>query len=145
MISSRDLTDDQLEDLKAFERRMIEVVSSLQPSIWRWRFILFLLIFLTLLTFYALIVEIFFGYRVESKSANDSDTPRSSFSAIFFRRETYFSISLCLLFSAFLFGIHRKIFASSIIVARFRYVLTDYNMSCDSHGRLIMRPRTITT
>lgn len=145
MINSRDLTNDQIEDLKAFERRMIEIVSSLQPSIWRWRFILFLLVFVTLITFYALIDEIFFAYRIELKSSNDSETNRSLFSVIFFRRETYFSISLCLLFSAFVFGIHRKIFASSIILSRFRYILTDYNMNCDSYGRLIMRPRTITT
>jgi len=118
---------DQADDLKAFERRMIEIVSSLQPSIWRWRVILIVLIILTLVTFYAFI-------------NNDSSTDSSIISKIF-QRKIYFCISICLLISAFLFGIHRKIFSSSIIIARFRYILADYNMSCDTDGRLILKPR----
>lgn len=118
---------DQADDLKAFERRMIEIVSSLQPSIWRWRVILIVLIIVTLVTFYAFM-------------NNDSSTDSSIISKIF-QRKIYFCISICLLISAFLFGIHRKIFSSSIIIARFRYILADYNMSCDTDGRLILKPR----
>lgn len=145
MTSSGDLTADQMDDLKAFERRMIEIVSSLRPSIWRWRLLLVFLVSMTLVSFYTLIAEISFETSFGSISTNHSDTYQSWFTSIFFRREAFFSFSLSLLFCAFLFGIHRKIFASSILVARFRYILADYNMSCDEKGRLIMRPRTTTT
>jgi hypothetical protein len=135
-------TMDQADDLKAFERRMIEIVSSLQPSIWRWRVILLILILVTLMTFYALISD-------DSSVSNpiDKSSDNSYLSSIYFnlfQKQIYFSVSLSLLIFAFIFGIHRKMFASSIIIARFRYILADYNMSCDSDGRLIIRPRPTT-
>lgn len=117
---------DQADDLKAFERRMIEIVSSLQPSIRRWRMLLTILIVATLITFYFLITD-------ESNST-------AIYSNLFSKR-IFFFVSFSLLICAFLFGIHRKVFASSIIIARFQYILADYNMSCDSDGRLILKPR----
>ncbi|CAF0719886.1 unnamed protein product [Adineta steineri] len=146
---------DQTDDLKAFERRMIEIVSSLQPPIWRWRLILTILILATLITFYCLISDISFlsfssllTLTTTSSSSslttkpNDINNPKSYrliFLSYLFRKELYFSISSGLLIFAFLYVIHRKIFASSIIIARFRSVLADYNMSCDSNGRLIIK------
>jgi hypothetical protein len=146
---------DQADDLKAFERRMVEIVSSLQPSIWRWRFILIILVLVTLLTFYGLINNVSFSFSCSSASTTTSSISLSSitndinnnksyistFVSNLFRNEIYFSLSFSLLIFAFLFGIHRKIFASSIIISRFRYILADYNMSCDSGGRLIIKPR----
>jgi hypothetical protein len=131
---------DQADDLKAFERRMIEIVSSLQPSIWRWRVILFILVVVTLITFYALITD---DSSTKSSTVNKSSDNSflSSLYSHLFRKQIYFSISFSLLIFAFLFGIHRKMFSSSIIIARFRYILSDYNMSCDSDGRLILKPR----
>jgi len=128
---------DQADDLKAFERRMIEIVSSLQPSIWRWRVILLILVVVTLLAFYALITD-------ESLPTVNSSSGQSILSSLYshvFRKQIYFSVSFSLLIFAFLFGIHRKMFSSSIIIARFRYILADYNMSCDTDGRLILKPR----
>ena len=125
---------DQADDLKAFERRMMEIVSSLQPSIWRWRVILLILIVSTSLAFYVFITS----------SVNQSSDQQAFFSALYsnlFRAQIFFFLSLALLVFAFFFGIHRKIFSSSIIIARFRYILADYNMSCDSDGRLILKPR----
>ena len=130
---------DQQDDLKAFERRMIEIVSSLHPSIWRWRVILAVLIFVTVVTFYLLMTDDSSSTRVQL-----AETNKSYFSSIYsnlFGKRIYFFVSLCCLISAFVFGIHRKMFASSIIIARFRYILGDYNMSCDSDGRLILKPR----
>lgn len=129
---------DQADDLKAFERRMMEIVSSLQPSIWRWRVILLILIVSTSLAFYAFITD------QSTSSVNQSSDQQSFFSAFYsnlFRAQIFFCLSLALLVFAFFFGIHRKIFSSSIIIARFRYILADYNMSCDSDGRLILKPR----
>jgi len=143
---------DQSDDLKAFERRMIEIISSLQPSIWRWRLILIILILITFTTFCALIRNILLSLSSSSSIPtttisnylNNNKSYLSIFSSNLFRNEIYFSISFALLIFAFLFGIHRKIFASSIIISRFRYILADYNMSCDSKGRLTIKPRPTT-
>ncbi|CAF0772147.1 unnamed protein product [Rotaria sordida] len=145
---------DQADDLKAFERRMIEIISSLQPSIWRWRFILLILVLFALITFYALITDVSLTLSSLSTLSMTTSSIRSnikndkSYISIFllnlFRKEIYFSFSFGLLIFAFLFGIHRKMFASSIIIARFHYILNDYNMSCDSDGRLIIKPRPTT-
>ena len=137
---------EQADNLKAFERRIIEIVSSLQPSIWRWRMILLILVFFTLMTFYILITDFSFS-STTTISPNDRSTEPTKYSQMIskiFRKEISFSISLALLIFAFLFGIHRKIFASSIIVSRFRYVLRDYSMSRDSKGRLIIKARPTT-
>lgn len=131
---------DQADDLKAFERRMIEIVSSLQPSIWRWRVILLVLVLVTLMTFYALMTDDSASKLMVVNEPSDH-TYFSSFCSFIFQKHFYFSVSFSLLIFAFLFGIHRKMFASSIIIARFRYILADYNMSCDSDGRLILKPR----
>ncbi|CAF0795551.1 unnamed protein product [Adineta ricciae] len=131
---------DQADDLKAFERRMIEIVSSLQPSIWRWRVILFILVVVTLLTFYALITDDSFNASSSVNQSSDNSFLSTIYSHLFCKK-IYFSISISFLIFAFLFGIHRKMFSSSIIIARFRYILADYNMSCDSDGRLIIKPR----
>jgi len=117
---------DQADDLRAFERRMIEIVSSLQPSIRRWRVLLMILIGATLITFYLLITD---------------DSSSSSIYSSLVQKRVLFSVSFFFLICAFLFGIHRKVFASSIIIGRFQYILADYNMSCDSDGRLILKPR----
>ncbi len=131
---------DQADDLKAFERRMIEIVSSLQPSIWRWRVILLILVVVTLLAFYALITDESSTKLSTVNKSSDNSFLSSLYSNVF-RKQIYFSVSFSLLIFAFLFGIHRKMFSSSIIIARFRYILADYNMSCDSDGRLILKPR----
>ncbi|CAF1087082.1 unnamed protein product [Rotaria sp. Silwood1] len=144
---------DQADDLKAFERRMNEIISSLQPSIWRWRFILLILVSVTLITFYILITDVSLSFSsstlsITTKSiTNDIKNDKSYILILLsylFRKELYFSFAFGLLIFAFLFGIHRKMFASSIIIARFRYILADYNMSCDRDGRLIIKPRPTT-
>jgi hypothetical protein len=131
---------DQADDLKAFERRMIEIVSSLQPSIWRWRVILLILVVFTLLAFYALMTDES-STKLPTVNKSSDNSFLSSLYSNLFRKQVYFSVSFSLLIFAFLFGIHRKMFSSSIIIARFRYILADYNMSCDSDGRLILKPR----
>jgi hypothetical protein len=132
---------DQADDLKAFERRMIEIVSSLQPSIWRWRVILFILVVVTLLTFYLLITTDSSSSKLTTVNKSSDKSFLSSLYSNLFRKQIYFSVAISFLIFAFLFGIHRKMFSSSIIIARFRYILADYNMSCDTDGRLILKPR----
>lgn len=136
------MAQDQADDLKAFERRMMEIVSSLQPSMWRWRLILLTLLLIMFTTFGVLISNLLFSSSsIPSTSISNDKSYLLIILSNIFRKEISFSISFVLLIFAFLFGIHRKIFASSIIISRFRYILSDYNMSCDSNGRLIIKPR----
>ncbi|XP_048752417.1 nuclear envelope phosphatase-regulatory subunit 1-like isoform X1 [Ostrea edulis] len=53
----------------------------------------------------------------------------------------FFTISCVFLIFLFLFGIHKRVVAPSIIASRCRQVLTDFNMSCDETGKLILKPR----
>nr|CAB3231973.1 nuclear envelope phosphatase-regulatory subunit 1-like [Phallusia mammillata] len=117
---------DQTEDLKAFERRIMEYISFLQPSTSRWRIILIIVSVCTAT-----------GAWLWLMDPNTSREPflKSLWLHPFF---TFSSVILILLFFA---GIHKRIVAPSIIVGRLQTVLEDYNMSCDESGRLILRPR----
>jgi len=53
----------------------------------------------------------------------------------------FFTLSSLLLVSLFLMGIHKRVVAPSIVASRARQVLTDFNMSCDDTGKLILKPR----
>ncbi|KAK7499004.1 hypothetical protein BaRGS_00009813 [Batillaria attramentaria] len=55
-----------------------------------------------------------------------------------------FAISCVVLLLLFLFGIHKRVVAPSIIASRCRHVLAEYNMSCDETGKLILKPRPAT-
>lgn len=41
----------------------------------------------------------------------------------------------------FAFGVHKLVVAPHIITNRTRSVLSDFNMSCDDSGKLILKPR----
>lgn len=41
----------------------------------------------------------------------------------------------------FAIGIHKLVIAPQIITSRTRNVLSDFNMSCDDTGKLILKPR----
>ena len=60
----------------------------------------------------------------------------------------FFSVLIVLLLFAirsavllFMMGIHKRVVCPSIVASRARQVLTDFNMSCDDTGKLILRPR----
>uniref|UniRef100_W5MKX1 Nuclear envelope phosphatase-regulatory subunit 1 n=1 Tax=Lepisosteus oculatus TaxID=7918 RepID=W5MKX1_LEPOC len=53
----------------------------------------------------------------------------------------FFTISCITLIGLFFAGIHKRVVAPSIIAARCRTVLAEYNMSCDDTGKLILKPR----
>lgn len=141
---------DQEDDLKAFERRMVEIMSTVQPSMWRWRMLLTVLGLATLLTSLNLIVSF---WSQSSSSTSDAatasasdDLPSSSTYLVrlissLCHKEIAFVVSVGLLLLAFVFGIHRKVVASTELLTRVRSVLADYGMSCDAKGRLILKPR----
>ncbi|KAL0270615.1 UNVERIFIED_CONTAM: hypothetical protein PYX00_007965 [Menopon gallinae] len=60
-------------------------------------------------------------------------------------RHLFFTISISILVILFLFGIHKRVMAPSIIASRTRLVLSDFNMSCDETGKLILKPRPTVT
>lgn len=53
----------------------------------------------------------------------------------------FFTLSSLLLVLLFMMGIHKRVVCPSIVASRARQVLTDFNMSCDDTGKLILRPR----
>ncbi|XP_065161544.1 nuclear envelope phosphatase-regulatory subunit 1-like [Atheta coriaria] len=114
------------EDLKAFERRLTEVIACLQPSTVRWR-ILLLGVSICVATGASqwLMDPI---TRIVPLSQSLSNHP-------------FFILATAVLIIIFLLGVHRRVVASSIIAARAREVLCDFNMSCDDTGKLILKQR----
>ncbi|XP_022646980.1 nuclear envelope phosphatase-regulatory subunit 1-like [Varroa jacobsoni] len=114
------------EDLKAFERRLTEIVQFLQPPTTQWR---------ALLAFVVLCVV---------SGANmwlfDPETSRVSLSASL-HSHWFFSLSVITLMALFACGVHRRVVMPAIIIQRARNVLEEFNMNCDDTGRLILKPR----
>ncbi|XP_052022692.1 nuclear envelope phosphatase-regulatory subunit 1 isoform X2 [Apodemus sylvaticus] len=69
----------------------------------------------------------------------DSDLKVSFFTSLW--NHPFFTISCITLIGLFFAGIHKRVVAPSIIAARCRTVLAEYNMSCDDTGKLILKPR----
>ncbi|XP_052872480.1 nuclear envelope phosphatase-regulatory subunit 1 homolog [Anopheles cruzii] len=114
------------EDLKAFERRLTEVIACLQPPTLRWRLLLGVI---SLVTF----VGAFYWLT----------DPRTSIVPLIesLLNHSVFTISTIILLLLFVFGIHKLVIAPQIITLRTRNVLAEFNMSCDETGKLIVRPR----
>lgn len=117
---------EQAEDLKAFERRLTEYVSCLQPATGRWRMILIVVSVCTATGAWNWLI--------------DPDTQKVSFFSSLWNHP-FFTISCVTLIGLFFAGIHKRVVAPSIIAARCRTVLAEYNMSCDDTGKLILKPR----
>ncbi|XP_011212965.1 nuclear envelope phosphatase-regulatory subunit 1 homolog isoform X2 [Bactrocera dorsalis] len=113
------------EDLKAFERRLTEVVSSYGPTTLRWRVLATISICTAIGAFYWL------------------RDPRTSIVPLIesLLLHPIFTIATLMLVILFVMGIHKLVFAPKIITTRMRTVLSDFNMSCDDTGKLILKPR----
>lgn len=118
------------EDLKAFERRLTEVISCLQPSTARWRILLAVVSICTAVGAWHWLT--------------DPNTSEVSFTQSLWNHP-FFTISSVILVFLFVLGIHKRVIAPSIITTRTRQVLSDFNMSCDDTGKLILKPRPTTT
>ncbi|XP_055843086.1 nuclear envelope phosphatase-regulatory subunit 1 homolog isoform X2 [Episyrphus balteatus] len=114
------------EDLKAFERRLTEVVSSYRPSTLRWRIVLAVISMCTAI-----------GAWYWLRDPKTSVVPLTESLLI----HPVFSFATLTLILLFLFGIHKLVIAPQIITSRMRLVLGDFNMSCDDTGKLILKPR----
>ncbi|KOC61062.1 Nuclear envelope phosphatase-regulatory subunit 1 [Habropoda laboriosa] len=113
------------EDLKAFERRLTEVIASLQPATLRWRM---------LLGFISICTAIGAWHWL-----TDPNTPAVSFTQSLCNHP-FFAIASIILVILFMMGVHRRVIAPSIITQRARSVLGNFNMSCDDTGKLILKP-----
>jgi len=117
------------DDLKAFERRLTEIIASTHPTAIRWRIVLVVIsVFVAIGAFYWL---------------SDPLTAQVSFFNSMLLHPFFSITSLAMIF-LFLFGIHRRVVAPTIVVNRTREVLFDFSMDCDDHGRLILKPRPAT-
>jgi len=119
---------DQAEDLKAFERRLVEYISVIGPSSNKWRVVLLITCIVT-----AWMAWIW---------ALDQRTSQVSFLYSLYNHKL-FTMSLTTLITLFLFGAHKRIMVQSIILSRSKQVLQDFNMSCDERGRIILKPRPV--
>lgn len=113
-------------DLKAFERRLTEYIHCLQPATGRWRMLLIVVSVCTATGAWNWLI--------------DPETQKVSFFTSLWNHP-FFTISCITLIGLFFAGIHKRVVAPSIIAARCRTVLAEYNMSCDDTGKLILKPR----
>ena len=117
------------EDLKAFERRMTEIIASSQPGALRWRVVL-------------VVMSVFLAVGAISW-LGDPDTAEVPFLQSL-GNHPYFTASVAVVLLLFALGAHRRVVAPSILVSRTREVLADFAMDCDETGKLILRPRPAT-
>lgn len=116
------------EDLKAFERRLTEILASYQPQTTRWRIILLIVTLSTSVSAFQWLL--------------DPETGSVSFVQSL-HNHIFFTLNCITLIILFIFGIHWKVVLPAIIVSRTRSVLENFNMSCDQNGRLILKRSTI--
>ncbi|XP_068147783.1 nuclear envelope phosphatase-regulatory subunit 1 homolog [Drosophila tropicalis] len=114
------------EDLKSFERRLTEVVSSYRPSTFRWRIILSAMSVCTAISAW---------YWLRDPRTTVVPLTESLWIHPIFTMATVTLIVL------FIIGIQKLVIAPQIITSRTRIVLCDFNMSCDDTGKLILKPR----
>ncbi|KAG8227140.1 hypothetical protein J437_LFUL001684 [Ladona fulva] len=169
-------TLDKITDLKAFERRLTEVIACLQPATIRWRILLAVVSICTAAgawhwlsdpqtsavsftqslwnhPFFTLASIILASAdEVQGLHRGKAD---SVFRAPFIGKLNQRSADLRLFASLqiltreirrsevilFVMGIHKRVIAPSIITARTRLVLAEFNMSCDDTGKLLLKPR----
>ncbi|CAO2610708.1 Nuclear envelope phosphatase-regulatory subunit 1 [Lemmus lemmus] len=112
--------------LKAFERRLTEYIHCLQPATGRWRMLLIVVSVCTATGAWNWLI--------------DPETQKVSFFTSLWNHP-FFTISCITLIGLFFAGIHKRVVAPSIIAARCRTILAEYNMSCDDTGKLILKPR----
>lgn len=113
-------------DLQMFEQRLDEVLTQLRPRALHWQIILALSFMLTLIGAFHWLT--------------DPETYEVSCLSSFWNHKFFTANCLILIGLFAIGGIHRRIFAPSIITGRVREVIAQFNMSCDERGKLILMP-----
>ncbi|ALC43781.1 CG8009 [Drosophila busckii] len=115
------------EDLKAFERRLTEVISSYRPSTFRWRVILSALSVCTAISAWYWL-----------RDPRTTVVPLTESLWI----HPIFTVATVTLIVLFILGIQKLVIAPQIITSRTRSVLTDFALDLEPHtGKLILKPR----
>ena len=114
------------EDLKAFERRLTEVILHTKPAAFRWRLVLAVV---------SVCVAVGAVYWL-----GDPATAQVSFLNSLWLHPL-FSLSSIFMVVLFFMGVHRRVVQTSIVLSRMREVLFDFSMDCDDTGKLILKPR----
>ncbi|KAH8371877.1 hypothetical protein KR093_009231 [Drosophila rubida] len=123
------------EDLKAFERRLTEVVSSYRPSTLRWRRNAYLII-AVILSALSVCTAISAWYWL--KDPRTTVVPLTESLWI----HPIFTVATVTLIVLFILGIQKLVVAPQIITSRTRNVLTDFALDLEPHtGKLILKPR----
>ncbi|KAH8302904.1 hypothetical protein KR044_011807 [Drosophila immigrans] len=137
------------EDLKAFERRLTEVVSSYRPSTLRWRRknhkaasrhwrinVYIYLIIAVILSALSVCTAISAWYWL--KDPRTTVVPLTESLWI----HPIFTVATVTLIVLFVLGIQKLVVAPQIITSRTRSVLTDFALDLEPHtGKLILKPR----
>ena len=114
------------EDLKAFERRLTEVILHSKPAAFRWRLVLAVV---------SVSVAVGAVYWL-----GDPATAQVTFLNSLWLHPL-FSLSSIFMVVLFFMGVHRRVVQTSIVLSRMREVLFDFSMDCDDTGKLILKPR----
>lgn len=114
------------EDLKAFERRLTEIMSGVKPATNRWR---------ALLVLVTLCMSIGAYYWIQDSTRHEVSYVQSLYD------HPLLTVSFLVFIVLLLTGIHKRVMAPSIMANRTRSVLSQFNMSCDDNGKLILKPR----
>ncbi|RTG84129.1 uncharacterized protein DC041_0007482 [Schistosoma bovis] len=118
--------NEPTEDLKAFERRLREIINGLGPKAYKWRVVLSVAVLILLCSSYCWLI--------------DPVTYQAGFIGSL-KKHPEFVCSILFLMVLFFMGAHKKVVLPSIIAHRSRVVLAEYNMACDNSGKLILRPK----
>lgn len=114
---------EQTEDLKAFENRLTECVNHIRVKTNKWRVLLVLVCIWTFVSLWLWWID---------------NTEHDSYWEMFTDHKSL-SLSIIALFCLYLFGFIERNNATPIVMSRCRSVLQEYNMSCDEHGKLILK------
>ncbi|KRX83808.1 Nuclear envelope phosphatase-regulatory subunit 1, partial [Trichinella sp. T6] len=118
------LESDTCDDLKAFERRLMEIIACMQPAAKKWRAILAVVLSCLVVSSCLWLAD----PHLSEENLIDS-----------LKRNTFFSASFVVMIILLLCGIHRRVVAPSIMAARCRSVLAEFNLSCDDNGKLKLK------
>ena len=118
--------ETQTEDLRAFERRLIDIQSHFNRTAGYWRLVFTLVSCLMA----------FFAYFF----ITDSNLTEYGFFSTLFSHRVLLLMAISFV-TMLALGAHKKMFAPQVVAGRSRQALADFSMSCDDEGRLLLHPR----
>ncbi|UXI19775.1 hypothetical protein NH340_JMT05718 [Sarcoptes scabiei] len=129
----------QCNDLKAFERRLMETILQQKPRERLWRIILIASLTTTAISSYFWLQDSINPALNQNASENERFVQEELTLLQSLRRHYFFTTNCITLIILFLFGIHQRVIQTNIIVSRIREVLYDFALSCDDQGKLIVK------